>query len=88
MYGTPGIDASGSSQDFTNGKAFRRRTVPAPRKIFDVSHWVVVDKITADQCGAGTSPPPVPAPAQGPDGGKSNKHGGKSKGKGKYWLRK
>ncbi len=53
MYGTPGIDVSGSSQDFTGGKVFRKRNVPAPMKHFDISHWVVVDDINADQCGAG-----------------------------------
>jgi len=80
MYGSPGLDARGKPQDFSDGKAFRLRTVPAPRKIFDIGHWVVVDEITADQCGAGKSPPPVSPPVGPPIYGK-----GKGKGKGKYW---
>ena len=96
--GTPGIAARDRAQDFTNGKVFRRRTVPAPRKIFNVDHWVVVDNVNGAQCGAGTSPPPVPYPVEDP-GSKPSKptngkpsspskgKGGKG-GKGKYWRRK
>jgi len=94
IYGTPGTIA-GAAQDFTDGKVFRRRTVPAPKRIYDSNHWVVVNDINADQCGAGTTPPPVPAPSPGSGGGPGPGPGpgpgrgpSKGKGKGKYWRRK
>merc|ERR1712038_485565 len=80
IYGSPGIDARHTGQQFTNGKVFRMRTVPAPLKVFDIEHWVHVDNISADECGAGKTPPPVTYPT--PSYGK-----GKGKGKGKYWRK-
>ena len=68
-FGSPGVVGSGSSQDFTNGRAYRLESNPMPKKVFDINQWVIRRNKLSESCDPGIwdhlPPEPTSAPTVG-----------------------
>ena len=88
VFGVPGVDATGTAQVFTGGRAYRTlESIPFPKKIFDINQWTITPNVSSSKCDPGILTPPVPptlppaASPSAPSKGNLKPSKGKSKSK-------